>query len=614
MKTKPDLSFWKLWNLSFGFFGVQIAYALQSANVSRIFTTIGADPHDLSYFWILPPLMGLIVQPVVGMCSDRTWNRFGRRLPYLIFGATIAVIVMCLLPNAGSFNLSIQGAIIFGLIALMLLDTSINMAMQPFKMLVGDMVNEKQKGLAYSIQSFLCNAGSVVGFIFPILFGAIGLANTAPAGVVPQTVIWSFYVGAAILLICVIYSLIKIKEWPPHVYAEYNGGADTSKEKGNANLFKLLVNAPSTFWTVGIVQFFCWFAFLFMWTYTTNTVAIKAYNTPSMESVVGIKDGDKVYEGKNILISNDALKDVMIVNHGVAMAAGVEVNNVFYPAATVVINGNDTIVSDHKIVLNDEGVAKVKFNEMLSNVSSVAVNGKTLDDSSFVKVKDYLSNIQGKATLTVAAIVSKDKDGQTVLEDAKNYDIPQAGNLAYETKVVLNAASKQYNEAGNWVGLLYAIQALGSVAWAVVLPRFRSRKFSYALSLILGAIGFISMGYVTSPYLLFVSFLLIGCAWAAMLAWPFTILTNSLKGGNIGAYLGLFNCTICIPQIIAALMGGWILHLLSTPGELAPENLMMVVAGVAIAIGALCVGFIKEGKKSDDEMKVQETPEISETL
>lgn len=614
MKTKPDLSFWKLWNLSFGFFGVQIAYALQSANVSRIFTTIGADPHDLSYFWILPPLMGLIVQPVVGMCSDRTWNRFGRRLPYLIFGATIAVIVMCLLPNAGSFNLSIQGAIIFGLIALMLLDTSINMAMQPFKMLVGDMVNEKQKGLAYSIQSFLCNAGSVVGFIFPILFGAIGLANTAPAGVVPQTVIWSFYVGAAILLICVIYSLIKIKEWPPHVYAEYNGGADTSKEKGNANLFKLLVNAPSTFWTVGIVQFFCWFAFLFMWTYTTNTVAIKAYNTPSMESVVGIKDGDKVYEGKNILISNDALKDVMIVNHGVAMAEGVEVNNVFYPAATVVINGNDTIVSDHKIVLNDEGVAKVKFNEMLSNVSSVAVNGKTLDDSSFVKVKDYLSNLQGKATLTVAAIVSKDKDGQTVLEDAKNYDIPQAGNLAYETKVVLNAASKQYNEAGNWVGLLYAIQALGSVAWAVVLPRFRSRKFSYALSLILGAIGFISMGYVTSPYLLFVSFLLIGCAWAAMLAWPFTILTNSLKGGNIGAYLGLFNCTICIPQIIAALMGGWILHLLSTPGELAPENLMMVVAGVAIAIGALCVGFIKEGKKSDDEMKVQETPEISETL
>lgn len=266
MKTKPDLSFWKLWNLSFGFFGVQIAYALQSANVSRIFTTIGADPHDLSYFWILPPLMGLLVQPIVGMMSDRTWNRFGRRLPYLIFGALIAVIVMCMLPNAGSFQFTVSSAILFGLVALMLLDTSINMAMQPFKMLVCDMVNEKQKGLAYSIQSFLCNAGSIVGYIFPFLLMWLGMQNVAPAGVVPagvvpDTVIWSFYLGAAILLICVIYSLVKVKEWPPKVYNEYNGVPE-NKEKGSGNVITLLRKAPSTFWTVGSVQFFCWFAFL----------------------------------------------------------------------------------------------------------------------------------------------------------------------------------------------------------------------------------------------------------------------------------------------------------------------------------------------------------------
>ena len=164
MKQKPDLSFWKLWNLSFGFFGVQIAYALQSANISRIFRTLGADPHSLSFFWILPPLMGILVQPIVGTLSDRTWTRFGRRIPYLFIGALTAVAVMCLLPNAGSLGLSISMVMIFGLLMLMLLDTSINMAMQPFKMMVGDMVNEKQKGMAYSIQSFLCNAGSVVGF------------------------------------------------------------------------------------------------------------------------------------------------------------------------------------------------------------------------------------------------------------------------------------------------------------------------------------------------------------------------------------------------------------------------------------------------------------------
>lgn len=232
MKTKPDLSFWKLWNLSFGFFGVQIAYALQSANVSRIFATLGADPHDLSYFWILPPLMGLIVQPIVGSLSDRTWNRFGRRLPYLIAGAAVAILVMCLLPNAGSFGLAVSSAIMLGLFALMLLDTSINMAMQPFKMLVGDMVNERQKGLAYSIQSFLCNAGSIVGFVFPFLLTWLGFSNTAAEGVIPSTVIFSFYAGAAILLLCVIYSLVKIKEWPPALYIQYNGSTDTQTDTG----------------------------------------------------------------------------------------------------------------------------------------------------------------------------------------------------------------------------------------------------------------------------------------------------------------------------------------------------------------------------------------------
>ena len=201
MKQKPDLSFWKLWNLSFGFFGVQIAYALQSANISRIFATLGADPHNLSYFWILPPLMGILVQPIVGTLSDKTWTRFGRRIPYLFVGAAVAVLVMCLLPNSGSLGLTISAAMIFGLVALMFLDTSINMAMQPFKMLVGDMVNEKQKAKAYSIQSFLCNAGSVLGFVFPFIFTFIGISNVAEKGVVPDSVIWSFYIGAAILIL-----------------------------------------------------------------------------------------------------------------------------------------------------------------------------------------------------------------------------------------------------------------------------------------------------------------------------------------------------------------------------------------------------------------------------
>ena len=233
MKQKPNLPFWSLWNLSFGFFGVQIAYALQSANISRIFRTLGADPHSLSFFWILPPLMGIIVQPIVGSLSDRTWTRFGRRIPYLFVGAALAVAVMCLLPNAGSFGMSVSMALIFGLFALMLLDTSINMAMQPFKMLVGDMVNEKQKAKAYSIQSFLCNAGSVVGFVFPFFFTWIGLKNVAPEGVVPDSVIWSFYVGAAILILCVIYTVAKVREWNPQQYLQYNPVSEEKEESAN---------------------------------------------------------------------------------------------------------------------------------------------------------------------------------------------------------------------------------------------------------------------------------------------------------------------------------------------------------------------------------------------
>lgn len=613
MRAKPDLSFWKLWNLSFGFFGVQIAYALQSANVSRIFTTIGADPHDLSYFWILPPLMGLIVQPIVGLMSDRTWNRFGRRLPYLILGALIAVVVMCLLPNSGSFHFTVSSAILFGLISLMLLDTSINMAMQPFKMLVGDMVNEKQKGLAYSIQSFLCNAGSVVGYIFPICLGWIGLKNIAPAGVVPQTVIWSFYIGAAILLLCVIYSLVKIKEWPPALYNEYNGATelpqtDANGKKESTNVVKLLKNAPSTFWTVGLVQFFCWFAFLFLWTYATNTVAFNAFQTPTVESVVGIVNDGKTYDAKNLLI-NDT---VPIVSNGKVLVAGVSANGSFYPATRIVVNGKDTIVSDHQIMPDAEGNAMASFKHPVKDVNILEIDGTIIPDVKEFSLNDYLSRIQGSFKLTEASIVAKDAAGKITVEDATSHEIANAALCAYDTKTVLNAASPQYNDAGNWVGLLYAVQALGSVVWAVMLPRFRSRKFSYMISLLLGAAGFVMLSFITNPWVLFIAFALIGCGWAAMLAWPFTILTNSLHGGNIGAYLGLFNCTICVPQIIAALAGGWILSIMSTPHQLAPEYRMMLIAGISIAIGAVCVLFIKEGKAPAE--KVAENPVDSEMI
>ena len=359
---------------------------------------------------------------------------------------------MCLLPNAGSFGMSVSTAMVFGLFALMFLDTSINMAMQPFKMMVGDMVNEKQKGLAYSIQSFLCNAGSLVGYLFPFLFAWVGLKNTAAQGVIPDTVIWSFYIGAAILILCVIYTSVKVKEMPPKEYAEYHG-ITQEEEKEKVSMLRLLVRAPKAFWTVGLVQFFCWFAFMFMWTYTNGSIAANVFGAPVTETLV---DGVK--------------------------------------------------------------------------------------------------------------------------------------------RVVLDTTSLQYQEAANWVGVLFAVQAIGSVLWAVCIPLFKNRKVVYALSLALGGIGFISTYFIHNQYLLFVSFILIGCAWAAMLALPFTILTNSLSGGHMGTYLGLFNGTICVPQIVAAALGGSILALFTPEGGLPPEINMLVMAGVMLIVGACCVGIIKEKK------------------
>jgi maltose/moltooligosaccharide transporter len=270
----------------------------------------------------------------------------------------------------------------------------------------------------------------VAGYLFPFIFTFIGISNVAEKGVIPDSVIWSFYIGAAILILCVIYTTLKVKEWNPEEYKEYNPVSEEKEE--SANWITLLKNAPSTFWKVGLVQFFCWVAFMYMWTYTNGTIADTVWNTTDVSS---------------------------------------------------------------------EG----------------------------------------------------------------------------------------YQLAGNWVGILFAVQAIGSVIWAAVLTQFKNAKMAYSLSLVLGGIGFAMVPFIHDQYLLFVPFLLIGCAWAAMLAMPFALVTNALQGyGHMGAYLGLFNGTICVPQIIAAILGGTILSLVGHT-----QSSMMLVAGISLFIGAVCVTIIK---------------------
>ncbi len=597
--NKPDLGFWKLWNLSFGFFGVQIAYALQSAQVSRIFSTIGADPHDLSYFWILPPLMGLIVQPIVGSASDRTWNRFGRRLPYLLIGAAAAIIVMCFLPNAGSLGLSVSTAIIFGLVMLMFLDTSINMAMQPFKMLVGDFVNEKQKGLAYSIQSFLCNAGSVVGYICPIVL-AMFMSNTAADGEVPATVTWSFYIGAAVLLLCVVYTFAKVKEMPPAQYAAYHGidpsKAQADKEKG-PGMLRLLARAPKVFWTVGLVQFFCWAAFLFMWSYSTDAIANHVFHAPSVIKVDGISIDGKDYTEKYVLADGKP-----IVADGKLALGGITVDGTQMSPSTVINASGDTVVTKGEVVYA-AGVAKIAPQDgcIAEAGDNIVVDGKDIVVNQAATTFSALSQVKAGEHLQLAHIYKYDKTTNSYVTE-QTEDIPyDGGEITTLESTVLNAASKEYQDAGDWNGVLLAIQAIAALLWAAVLSQFRNRRLGYSLSLLIGAIGFVSVYFVTDQYVLGVCYALMGCAWAAMLAMPFTILTNALGGDHIGTYLGLFNCTICIPQIVAAIFGGMLLGCFA-PTETGTPNtvLMLVSSGILLLLGSLAVWNVKEtfGSKS----------------
>jgi len=289
MKQKPHLSFWQIWNMSFGFLGIQIGFALQSANVSRILSNFGADLHSLSFFWLAAPVMGLIVQPIVGAASDRTWNRLGRRSPYILAGAIIACMAMWIMPNSSAL-VSIMPVLAVGAVMFALMDGSFNITMQPFRALVADMVSDEQRTLGYSIQSFLINTGAVIGSVLPyVLTNIIGVQNTAAEGHVPPSVIWSFYIGGAILLLSVVWTVFRTKEYPPKEYCEQNGidyDAWSSKKKEKKSVaemlklfFKLFAEMPPVMIKLAVVQFFSWFALYLMWVYTTPAVAQHIFGT-----------------------------------------------------------------------------------------------------------------------------------------------------------------------------------------------------------------------------------------------------------------------------------------------------------------------------------------------
>ncbi len=307
MKTKPFLSFWQIWNLTFGFLGIQFGFALQNANSSRILQIYGADVEQLSLFWLAAPLTGMIIQPLIGHYSDRTWCRLGRRRPFFLVGAILTTFALILMPNAGLFLTSgaesaILSPVLIGAGMLMMMDASINVTMEPFRALVGDMLPDEQHTIGFSIQTFLIGIGAVVGSLLPSIMNKMfGLSNTAMAGEVADNVKYAFYVGAAILLMSVLWTIFKTREYSPEEMAEFrlSGGEAIEKRMEDGGFMEILKDIhrmPKVMMQLGLCQFFAWFALYSMWVYSTPALAEHVYGVTDPSSAGYALAGDKVGE------------------------------------------------------------------------------------------------------------------------------------------------------------------------------------------------------------------------------------------------------------------------------------------------------------------------------
>ena len=432
----PDLPKKELFAITFAFLGINMAFSLQSSQMSRICQTIGANPNNLGFFFIFPPLMGMIVQPLLGKMSDRTWNRFGRRLPYLLFGTPIAALVLIMLPFSGSmgFGYGSLAAMIYAAVAVCLMDLFSNICMQPSRMIVGDMVNNKQKNFAWSWQQVFSNGGGILATILPFIFTMFGMSNTAKKGVVPNTVIWSYLCAAAVLLITGLWTVFNVKEYDPETYAKYHHIDPQAKDE-SVSLWELVKKAPKAFWEINLVQLFSWFAIMYVWTYTTGTCARNIWHTS---------------------------------------------------------------------------------------------------------------------------------------------DVSSAG----------------YQAAGNWYGILTAVYSIAGIVWGLIYAHAKagSRKKWYTFGMIIGGIGLIWMTFVTTKTTSIIAMIMFGIGNFSINTIPFTMLTSSLNGKNEGAYLGLFNVGICVPQIVASLCSFFIFPLV---GHNQP--MMLMIGGISLLFGALAVQGIHEG-------------------
>ena len=527
---KPHLSFWQIWNMSFGFFGIQFGWGLQMANMSSIYEMLGASESSLPLLWLAAPVTGLIVQPIVGFMSDRTWTRLGRRRPYFLTGAVLASLALVAMPNCSALWMAA------GL--LWILDTSVNISMEPFRAFVGDMLPEDQRKRGFAMQSLLIGFGAVLSSALPfILSNGFGVSKEATvASPIPPSVTVAFHVGACVFLAAVLYTIITTKEYPPEDMDKFLAMKRESSGVGHmfAEIFHGIGSMPRAMRQLAVVQFFTWLALFCMWIFFVPAV------------------GKGIFQGQPIGVADKAMHAALVSADGAPWVA----------KAAALAKAYDAKKEELSAQTRREAAQQPFYAGMLQmfGLSPASPDAGSLIDSA------TLAAMIVPAMTSPAAATDKEKSSPLVLTMAaalrnKAVTGPEAPGIAAAAEAMNEnlAAARRYQEGAAWGGVCFSMYNLVAFVFAFVLlaiTKFFSAKQIHIFCLLCGAAGLLSAVVVHQAGLLLLSMAGVGIAWASILSMPYAMLANVIPGEKMGFYMGVFNFFIVLPQILAALVLG----------------------------------------------------------
>ena len=581
-KSKPRLTFWQVWNMSFGFLGIQFGFALQNANVSRIFETLGAKVENIPILWIAAPVTGLIMQPIIGHMSDNTWNKLGRRRPYFLTGAILASLALIFIPHSPVLWVAAG--------MLWIMDASINVSMEPFRAFVGDMLPSEQRTTGFAMQSFFIGIGAVVGSALPsILTNLFGISNISKAGRIPPHIILSFLIGALVFFLAVLWTVLKTKEYSPEEIAEFSTGDLNETKQINTAAEDLLPYSrffrSSLFWILGglIISFL---VFIFEMKAEVYILGFGLIAFGVIQLITGLFTMNNRTDNGLVIIINDLFK----MPKTMVQLAFVQFFS-WFALFSMWIYTTAGVTSTKYDMKLDRNI----FSSLEQTIDRVSL---LPDAKTWTNLEDIRSDMAifkkkfdaGKPVVATMRVVQFFND-----ENKKDLFL-----LDQNVKDRLLYIEKEYNKGADWVGLLMAGYNGCAAIMAFLLIGFAkitSRKTVHSISLIIGGLSLISFYLIKNPKLLMISELGIGLAWASILAMPYAILTGSLPSNKMGTYMGIFNFFIVIPQIMAATILGFLVKTLFG-GE---TILALVTGGVSMFIAATLVMFVKDV----DEVKTQ---------